>query len=71
MTEQHILDAIKQNKINLMSDQESLNSDGSFYCSGIAEQIENGKIKVLSFDTSSLADNQNECFLFMRFEFLE
>ena len=69
--EQHILNAIKQGKVRLMSDQESIDSDGSFYCSGIAEQIENGKIKVLNFDISSLADNQNECFLFMRFEFLE
>jgi|LGVE01.1.fsa_nt_gb hypothetical protein len=65
------IDAIKQNKIKFMSDQKAMDSDGSFYCSGIAEQIETGKIKVSNFDMASLADSQNECFLFMRFEFLE
>ena len=69
--EQHILDAIKQGKIKVLSDQEALNSGTFDVLDGIAEQINQNKIKLLDLHFENIGDNENECFIFTRFEFLE
>ena len=62
---------IDENKIKVLNKQESLDSTTFDVLDGVAQQLSEGKIKVSDIYFDSMGNNENECFIFTTFKFLE
>ncbi len=71
MIPEHIQKLVNEGKVKIASEQETIDGHASFVLSSVAEQIEEGKIKVADIHFDNMKNNENECFIFARFEFIE
>lgn len=71
MIPKHIQKLADEGKIKIASDQESLNSAAQLVLSGVANQIDDGNVKVSDIVYKNMGDNEKEHFVFATFEFLK
>jgi len=71
MTPEYVQKLINEGKIKLLSDQESLDGATFDVLDGVAKQISQNKIKVSDLHFENIGADENECFIFTRFEFLK